>query len=411
MRIIDKQQNMLLFSLLGKSLFGANSTADLGGADLGALFEEAKRQTVAPQVFQSLPTDLMVTRPDVYTKWMSYTMQAITMNARNAYAHRQLADLLEAAKIPYCILKGAVSASYYSDPGSRVMGDVDFIIYPSDVERAVAALEAAGYVASPDAHDHSFHIAFNKESMLFELHYQFSESENPAKADHALTTSLLERAVDMELPDGQGAIRAACPAHHGLIMLLHMKRHMTSSGMGLRHLCDWAVFVNSFSSDVFETEFRPLFEEYGVWRFAQVLSQVCHRYLGCPAVAWCGTAEDDLCADLMEYIVSTGNFGNKGTDFANLFTRNTDAASANRFVQFVLSIKRIVISHWPKAAKNPLLLAVGFMYFPARYMVNSLLGRRRKVHFARMLKRGRTANNTFSRLGFYKNNGEKKDEL
>lgn len=407
MHNIHQKQNTLLFSLLGRELFGTQTALDTDGVDFAALFDEARKQAVAPQVFQALPETVAVEQPAVYADWMGFAMRAISQNARITYAHRQLAQVLEPLGVPYCILKGVTSASYYADPGCRVMGDVDFLIPPSAVEQTVAALEQAGYKKLPDAEDHHFHIAFGKDKVLYELHYRFSESENPAEEDDGLTDRLLEQAVDLELPDGMGTVRSACPAHHGLIMLLHMKRHMTSSGMGLRHLCDWAVFVEKFESETFEREFKALFDSYGLWRFAQVLGQVCHRYLGCASKAWFGEAEEDLCADLMEYIFSTGNFGSKGTGFADLFIRNTDVGSTNRLVQLTVSVKRIVIGHWPRAAKNPLLLTVGFVYFPARYAVNSLLGRRRKVNPLQMLRAGKAANDTFGRLDLYTNSKEK----
>lgn len=407
MHIIDEKQNTLLFSLLGRSLFGTDAAADTDGVDWCALFAEAQKQAVAPQVFQALPDTVAAEQPNLYADWMAYTMRAITLNARITYAHRQVAQLLEQADIPYCILKGVTSASYYRDPGDRMMGDVDFLISPTAVERAVTVLEQAGYKKLPDAHDHHFHIAFGKDKVLYELHYHFSESEHPSQEDDGLTDRLLEEATDLELPDGIGAVRSVSPVHHALIMLLHMKRHMTSSGMGLRHLCDWAVFVEKFGTDTFEQEFKVLLDAHGLWRFAQVLSQVCHRYLGCTYKAWFGEVDEQLCADLMEYIFSTGNFGNKGTNFANLFIGNTDVASTNRLVQLTLSVKRIVIGHWPKAKTNPLLLTVGFVYFPARYIINSLLGRRRQINPMQVLRAGKTANDTFRRLELYKDNEEK----
>lgn len=407
MHNIHQKQNRLLFSLLAQGVFGVQRPLDTDGVDFSALFAEAKKQTVAPQVFQALPDTVMAQQSELYGEWMNFTMRAMALNARITYAHRQLAELLERENIPYCILKGVTSASYYKDPGSRMMGDVDFLIPPTHLERAVTVLEQAGFKKHAEADDHDFHIAFGKERVVYELHYRFSESENPAQEDDGLTTLLLEQATESELPDGMGAVRSLCAAHHGLVMLMHMKRHMTSSGMGLRHLCDWAVFVEAFESDVFEQEFKSLFEAYGLWRFAQVLGQVCHLYLGCAYKAWLGDVDESLCADLMEYIFSTGNFGNKGTDFANLFIGNTDVASTNRLAQLTLSVKRIVIGHWPRAKTNPLLLALGFVYFPARYVVNSLLGRRRKINPLRILRAGKTANDTFSQLELYKDNEEK----
>lgn len=45
-----------------------------------------------------------------------------------------------------------------------------------------------------------------------------------------------------------------CPSdfHHGLILLLHTSHNMLGERIGLCHLCDWTVFVNSFTKDKFK---------------------------------------------------------------------------------------------------------------------------------------------------------------
>lgn len=45
--------------------------------------------------------------------------------------------------------------------------------------------------------------------------------------------------------------------HHGLVMLLHLFSHLTGARIGIRHLCDWALFLNSIE----EKEFLKLFQE------------------------------------------------------------------------------------------------------------------------------------------------------
>lgn len=62
--------------------------------------------------------------------------------------------------------------------------------------------------------------------------------------------------------------------------------HLLGEGIGLRHLCDWAVFADSLK----EKEFRSLFEtklkSIGLWKFACILSQVCYKYLHCHNLSW-----------------------------------------------------------------------------------------------------------------------------
>ena len=38
---------------------------------------------------------------------------------------------------------------------------------------------------------------------------------------------------------------------------------------------------------------------------------MCEIYLGLPESEWSSCADDDVCQELMEYILQSGNFGNK----------------------------------------------------------------------------------------------------
>lgn len=72
------------------------------------------------------------------------------------------------------------------------------------------------------------------------------------------------------------------PFYHGLIMLLHMRHHLLAEGMGLRHLCDWAVFVDHFSDDEFRAMFEKKLKKTGLWRFAVTVSLSAHLAIGLP---------------------------------------------------------------------------------------------------------------------------------
>ena len=52
--------------------------------------------------------------------------------------------------------------------------------------------------------------------------------------------------------------------HHGLILLLHNASHMTAGGIGLRHLCDWAVYMERMTDDFVENELAPCLKACGL---------------------------------------------------------------------------------------------------------------------------------------------------
>ena len=59
-----------------------------------------------------------------------------------------------------------------------------------------------------------------------------------------------------------------------------MISHMTSESIGLRHLCDWAVFVNSISNNEFVGLFSENLKSFGLWKFAQIMTATSEKYLG-----------------------------------------------------------------------------------------------------------------------------------
>ena len=73
---------------------------------------------------------------------------------------------------------------------------------------------------------------------------------------------------------------------------------MINTGIGLRHLCDWAVFVDSV--DDFEKDFKDKLTECGLYRFAQILTQLSSKYLGLKKQAWAeGVLDDSLLHSLI----------------------------------------------------------------------------------------------------------------
>jgi hypothetical protein len=125
-------------------------------------------------------------------------------------------------------------------------------------------------------------------------------------------SDIIETAVDYD--EGNGVIRIPDDFHHGLVLLLHTASHLTSEGVGLRHLCDWAVFVNHFTDSQFTDLFEDKLKDCGLWRFAQLLSLTSVQYLKLPYQSWMGEADDDLLEQLITDIMDGGNFGHKDED-------------------------------------------------------------------------------------------------
>ena len=201
------------------------------------------------------------------------------------------------------------------------------------------------------------------------------------------TKDIFEKAEVKKIVGGEVVLPS--PFHHGLILLLHTCHHLTGEGVGLRHLYDWAVFENSFSN----VEFRELFEEklkaIGLWRFAQILTRLAIKYLGADEREW-AVADDCLIDELMEDILSGGNFGkkdnNRSIQSMLISERGKDGVGKTSMIdQAIKSANGVVYHRWPLARKNKLLLPIGWVCFGTLRVFRELTGKRKRIDVRELL--------------------------
>ena len=371
---IDQTQRTLL-RLLGACLFGAEPP-QLSAETLPALWRESAQQAVTVLALQhaALPgADGARIR--------SAILRRLSANAEIFSQHTLVHELMGQANVPYVILKGAASAYYYPDPLFRTMGDVDFLVAPEDVDRASEYLKSQGF--APWREKHVCHIVFTRDAIHLELHFapagvpygKAGELVRGYLADILATASTVETDVcTFRNPDR---------FHHGLVMLLHMQHHLLSEGIGLRHLCDWAVFVNAFGDGAFSALFEPRLRAAGLWRFAQTMSLAAHLGLSLPYQPFMG--EDTALAEaILADILAGGNFGNKDaerfTQGIFISDRGKDGVKRSRLAQFVATANSVAGTHWKPAREHKLLLPVGWALYGAKRIARTLRGEREPLH-------------------------------
>lgn len=352
---ISKTERDLIL-LISNALFSVNAT-NQNDVDWQSIIKEAERQAVLPLLTLS---ELI---PMEYRESLKHKGNAlIGNNVRVDYYHEELHELLTSYNIPYIILKGCASASYYSAPVLRTMGDVDFLVSPKDVERTGDMLKSEGF--TPWDANHICHIVYTREDAHLEMHFE-PAGVPEGKAGEIVRELLSDVFKESKLVEVAG-FEMCLPSdfHHGLILLLHTMRHLTSEGIGLRHLLDWAVFVNSFSDE----EFREMFEEdltkAGLWRTAQLLTLVSVKYLGIEHKSCAGESDNELLEKIMADILSGGNFGAKDKERgkAGMIISNrgkSGIGKKNYLFQFFDTLNHIIYTNWPITQKVKILLPFG----------------------------------------------------
>lgn len=141
--------------------------APLNDATWRALLHGAARQRVQGHLADAIMSGGMAAGPDQRHEALIAHRDALTHVVRAEGLLCQVADLLDGAGIDYRVLKGpATSRLDYATPTLRVFGDIDVLVRPCDLERALAVLAASGGVrSSPEIHS-AFDRRFGKAVCL-----------------------------------------------------------------------------------------------------------------------------------------------------------------------------------------------------------------------------------------------------
>ena len=297
-----------LLALLSKALF--EKEVNISVSDWKSLFREANLHKVFPIVFDV--SKEYVSDKELLEKAAKFSRHNIATTVTLNYAHAELHRLMEQNGVKYVTFKGLSSSLYYPKPELRNSGDVDFFVKKEDFEKCESVLQKAGFTC--EEHEGK-HATYQKDGITLELHRTLNGMPNNELGErirHEVLENIIETAVCFE--SGQGKVMIPDKFHHGMILLLHTLSHMTGEGFGLRHLCDWAVFDASLTDEEIKALFEEKLKEYGLLRFARILSLCGEKYLGSSKKQWHGEADDGMLEELICDIMASGNFGKKDAD-------------------------------------------------------------------------------------------------
>lgn len=404
----------LLLQVISAALFNKKAP-DIAADQLMPLVDESKAQAVYPLAFSVIDSQLQEKLiSEKYADCSEEFFRYAIAGTQNFAEHGELHELMTANKLPYVAMKGLASAMYYPEPNLRSMGDVDFLVAKENVSKARNLLESIGFAVDHGEEDDGIHIAYTRPPMsIWELHHSVNGIPNndvgemiKAEMDKAISTA--------ETVEVDGSIcRLPDKLHHGLIMLLHTASHLTGEGVGLRHLCDWVVFVSALS----DAEFREIFEKtlkgFGLWRFAQVLTLLGINYLGVPKRVWALEAveshkvDDTTLEGLMNDILSGGNFGFKDMNRYREIKYISDRCEGTVGKRGILrqgfkTMNEKVRRYYKTLGKHKALLPVGYLAEGGKYIALLLTGKRKSSGTKQMLKEAADRKRIYSSLNLFK---------
>ncbi len=405
------------------------ATFDAAAIDWPSLYREASSQALTLLIWDALSDEERSFIPEsVSIRWEQASIRQIIRNEQLLYEQSQVLQILDAANIPCAILKGSSSAACYPNPSLRIMGDIDLLVDPAQQTEAVEILLAHGY-KNADVEPHYCEMAVIKDGVTVEVHNEpngLDMNEDPViklKLDEFFSSALKERQIadgspsplpflspeerrmaggspslspeERQMVDG---LPFLSDEHQALVLLIHKLKHFLHNELGLRQLCDWAVFVDQRLDDELWRELRPKLEEFGLLTFTGIVTRVCVEYLGLPEekAPWAKEFDKELAADVLNQILECGNFGNKaGTYGISYFT---DVNASGRISSLFKNIFGRCKYHWPVCAKYPVLLPVAPFVAYGKYLKFRKEGKRDAIRPVNLYKKAEAKRKLYKEL-------------
>ena len=284
--------------------------------DWNEIYTISKEQTVSGIMLDAIAKLPEEQKPNIKLR-LQWIMLQKTIEAQNKKMNAALTGLVTELKqesLEPMLLKGQGVAKNYTTPCHRICGDIDIYFCPQEFEKAISFFSARGYELDgdpDDAHSETEHLGFkveiHKKSATFytkKLQRRYNEI-----IDGIIATETEHTEVD------GCRIALLPPIANALQLLSHMLRHIIFSGLGLRQVCDWVLFVYKHQQKIDKELFIKYAKDLQLWETYKVITAIATDYLGLPKeYAMCEISRKDtrLAKKAFCLIMRYGNFGQYG---------------------------------------------------------------------------------------------------
>lgn len=258
------------------------------------LIELASKHAVVPLVLDALLKNEMYTI-DMQNLYRQSLWFAVMQCEKQTAELNKLCNLFEENKICHIPLKGSVLRNYYPEPWMRTCCDIDVLVKPEELDKAVQVLKNSGYsMEHKGSHDVSF---FTENGVHLELHYNVIEREYKIADVSNVLVKVWNYSVAKEGYEYQFEMTNEMFYFYHFA---HMAKHFVQGGCGIRPFVDIMFFKKKVNYD--KEKLNSLLKEGSILTFANMAEKL--------AAIWFENEETtSLAKDMQSYILRGGVYG------------------------------------------------------------------------------------------------------
>lgn len=244
-----------LLNCISAALDGRECALTLAPDDWTALLRLAGEQKLLPLVYAAVRgTPGFAAAPEaVRAAARRQTMREAAAQTVHTEAFLRLYQALRAEGLAPVVVKGIVCRALYPQPELRPSSDEDLYLTAAEMPRFHAVLLRAGFVLTEPERDyrsaHEARYVQPDTGLIVEGHWALFPTEYAVYAAlNVQLPDLMQRAQDWE--SGGVTLRVPDACDHLIFLLLHAFKHFISSGVGVRQLCDIALWMRRFGAQI-----------------------------------------------------------------------------------------------------------------------------------------------------------------
>lgn len=380
----SKKQKMVaeqvVMQLLAYELFGKEPAFHKSEADWQEVLDVGEMHSILALLYPGIKKIEKVPQ-FVTTKLRSAAILSAVNVEQMTETENRLLRQMEKENINCAVLKGTSVAVYYPHSELRMRGDIDLLVSEKEIEEADRILIRDNFRCADRGSKH--HFCYEKDGLALELHYAVSRFPDNPKG-HACSLYLSKSLNHIiHIKTKQGTVPVLDFPFQAVALLKHMESHLLVKELRLRQLCDWAVTIEANKNKI-DKEMVSVFNQCGLLEFAKVLTKICVNHLGITPQSWCNDASDTLTEELLYEVLDAGmNCGGNSGRYARVFLSqgDTERGKNSAIMAYIAHCNDITRRDFPGIAQCWLFLPAFWLYYPLRYIVYLLQGKRSRIGF------------------------------
>lgn len=306
-------------TLLKNALWNPEEKLKIPYAEFSPLMKIAEQQTVLGLVLDGIGG---FNEPDAPKDGLLQYIGIVESTKQdNKLINKEVATFAKACRtngIDCIVVKGQLIAQHYPQPELRMPGDIDFLI-KEDYSACRGKVEEMMGVTLPEKLAEK-EVAFNNGNYVYELHESLVDFGNKKNIQNwnGIMKEVWESPYYETINDAD--VRTLPPTINAAYLFIHLFFHFIRGGIGLRQLCDWAIFLNHYKDKIDRKKLQEMLYELDLLKAYKAFGWILVDKLGLPLSSFPMQLDDNDKKwedSIMRIIMDGGNFGRKNHKTTN----------------------------------------------------------------------------------------------